>query len=415
MTNGDYLVRWRLDDVLCDVQPNEHGKPWCLTLDLSRESTGESGAFEWNARYPDLLTIAPPDRVSGTGERPLLVTHNQGIGDFIQQFRYLRTPQLAGRRVLLECPARLRQFVEAQAMNIEIVEPRHLRDDGTMDEISNMRLDQWFADPTSSGSYLKAPSTGRGRSNKRLRAGINWSAMLGTLSVAEKSIPLRELEVLVAPRSDIEWVSLQWGPSEQDLDQYPWAAAIRRRGQVTETLAGLAKEIAELDLLITIDSAPAHIAGALGVPVWTLLGQAVAWRWRLGHSSSHLYGSMTLFRQDERHGWPGLVNRVGNALDGGDVLVNGAQSDGMAQYSESLAVRFADDPTGTAQSRGVRVEPDDYETLAGILQLLVRCYRSLPWSVAEPEPSSDLQSLGALKDHPLVSDVLAAVVSRRQG
>ncbi len=408
MSSSNTLVRWRLDDVSCNVRPDEHDTPWCLTLDLSREGTGESGAFEWNARYPDLLIIAPPDRVAGDGQRPLLVTHRQGIGDFIQQLRYLSAPQLAGRRILLECPAHLHQLVEAQDIDVEPVEPGHRRNDPSLDEMSNMRLDQRFDDPTGAGPYIKASSAGLRRSAKPLRVGINWSGMLGTVSVAMKSVALRDLEPLVAPRRDIEWVSLQWGPTERELDRHAWGAGVTQRGKSIETVADLAREIAALDLFITIDSAPAHLAGALGVPVWTMLGQAIGWRWRLAHPSSHLYRSMTLFRFDPAHGWPGVVSRVGETLDKDDVRANGARPDQVPQGGDSIAVRFADDPIGTARAHGVIVEPNDHETLAGMLQLLVRCYKGLPWSVVEPRPSPDLRVLGAFEGHRLVTDILAA-------
>jgi ADP-heptose:LPS heptosyltransferase len=69
-----------------------------------------------------------------------------------------------------------------------------------------------------------------------------------------------------------------------------------------------------LDLVITVDSAMAHLAGALGVPVWVLLPFAPDWRWLLGREDSPWYSTMRLFRQTERGNWEAVLRRVANAL-----------------------------------------------------------------------------------------------------
>lgn len=69
-----------------------------------------------------------------------------------------------------------------------------------------------------------------------------------------------------------------------------------------------------LDLVITVDTAMAHLAGALGRPVWTLLPYAPDWRWLLGREDSPWYPTMRLFRQSRRGDWPGVIERVGAAL-----------------------------------------------------------------------------------------------------
>src|SRR5690606_6577329 len=114
---------------------------------------------------------------------------------------------------------------------------------------------------------------------------------------------------------DVSWGSVQWGDDEALLMQQPWAAAVEACGQAVGDVADLADLIAGLDLLITIDSAPAHLAGALGIPVWTLLTQPCSWRWGLGSSQTDLYRTMRLFRQARLHAWPELLTRVSTALD----------------------------------------------------------------------------------------------------
>jgi ADP-heptose:LPS heptosyltransferase len=72
--------------------------------------------------------------------------------------------------------------------------------------------------------------------------------------------------------------------------------------------------MASLDLMITVDSMPAHLAGALGVPVWTLLIEDADWRWMQDRDDSPWYPTMRLFRQREAGEWSGVVDRVASAL-----------------------------------------------------------------------------------------------------
>jgi ADP-heptose:LPS heptosyltransferase len=82
-----------------------------------------------------------------------------------------------------------------------------------------------------------------------------------------------------------------------------------------DDFADSAALIARLDLLISIDSAPAHLAGALGVPCWLLLPARKAdWRWLHGRDDSPWYPDMRLFRQTQRGDWSGPVSRMACAL-----------------------------------------------------------------------------------------------------
>jgi hypothetical protein len=76
-----------------------------------------------------------------------------------------------------------------------------------------------------------------------------------------------------------------------------------------------AKVVKGLDLLITVDSMPAHLAGALGVPVWTLLHTEADWRWMLERDDSPWYPNMRLFRQKEQGEWESVIERMMNALE----------------------------------------------------------------------------------------------------
>ena len=78
--------------------------------------------------------------------------------------------------------------------------------------------------------------------------------------------------------------------------------------------AATAALVAALDLVVTVDTSVAHLAGALGRPVWVMLPFAPDWRWMLGRDCSPWYASMRLFRQERPGHWPGVVARVAEAL-----------------------------------------------------------------------------------------------------
>ena len=75
-----------------------------------------------------------------------------------------------------------------------------------------------------------------------------------------------------------------------------------------------AAAVSQLDLVITVDTAVAHLAGALGIPVWVMLPHAPDWRWMLGREDSPWYAGMRLFRQQRPGDWAGVADRVAAAL-----------------------------------------------------------------------------------------------------
>lgn len=140
----------------------------------------------------------------------------------------------------------------------------------------------------------------------RPRIGLVWQA--GDWD-QRRSIPRRLLEPLLAARG-VRWVVMQPGASRRDWgrDDGHWPAAW--------DLMTYARTVRSLDLLITIDSMPAHLAGALGVPVWTLLPADADWRWMEQREDTPWYPTMRLFRQSEPGRWEDVIARVAQRLAG---------------------------------------------------------------------------------------------------
>jgi ADP-heptose:LPS heptosyltransferase len=113
-------------------------------------------------------------------------------------------------------------------------------------------------------------------------------------------------------QDDVAFFSLQIGPSGG-------AESLAQKGLIdlTEQIhdcADTAALIAELDLVVSVDTAVAHLAGALGRPVWTLLPYQPDWRWGLGGEETPWYPTMRLFRQPVVGDWPGVIQRIASEL-----------------------------------------------------------------------------------------------------
>jgi hypothetical protein len=122
----------------------------------------------------------------------------------------------------------------------------------------------------------------------------------------ERSMPFAALApLLVAPAT---WYILQIG---QPLAECPPGFGILPN---TEALLDTARLVSALDLVITVDAMPAHLAGALGTPVWTMLAADANWRWMRGRDDSPWYPTMRLFRQDQPGEWGAVIGRVARAL-----------------------------------------------------------------------------------------------------
>jgi hypothetical protein len=160
--------------------------------------------------------------------------------------------------------------------------------------------------------YLQTPPLPpRLRKNAgRPRVGLVWA---GGDWRRERSLPPHLLSPLL--RLPVDFVSLQFGPARGAAPVPPLAAAycagLAENAQVTDTAA----LIAELDLVISIDTMVAHLAGALGRPVWTLLDAQADWRWMRDRADTPWYPTMRLFRQTSLGGWESVIAEVAALLE----------------------------------------------------------------------------------------------------
>jgi hypothetical protein len=147
---------------------------------------------------------------------------------------------------------------------------------------------------------------------KEMKIGICWG---GDSEHARNNDRSASLELFGALRDlpGVQWISLQKGAPRRE----PVPARFNLIDMTDELrdFADTAALIANLDLVISVDTAVAHLAGALGKPVWTLISYAPDWRWLLDRDDSPWYPSMRLFRQRMRRDWVEVMGRVRSALE----------------------------------------------------------------------------------------------------
>ncbi|MEO1088833.1 MAG: hypothetical protein AAFY88_31785, partial [Acidobacteriota bacterium] len=169
--------------------------------------------------------------------------------------------------------------------------------------------------------YLRPPSgAAEGRllslirASTHLRVGLVWKS--GTLAPrhASRDLGREEVELLLAVPG-ISWFPLQYGEKLSDL-LGPTAErrVVADLGPVIGDFAATAAVVTELDLLITVDTAALHLAGALGQPVWALIPEPGDWRWMADQDRSPWYPTLSLFRQPRRDDWREPLSRLVDLL-----------------------------------------------------------------------------------------------------
>ena len=151
-----------------------------------------------------------------------------------------------------------------------------------------------------------------GPSDERLRAGVVWGGRKTALN-ANRSMLLSDLTEVLAV-GGVRFISLQLGDDAAQAEDFP--GIIEDMRPLIHDFGDTAALLSSLDLVITIDTAVAHLAGALGVPTWIMLKLAPDWRWFLHRNDSPWYASVRLFRQQQVGDWSGVASAVAASLAG---------------------------------------------------------------------------------------------------
>src|SRR5208282_96316 len=165
-----------------------------------------------------------------------------------------------------------------------------------------------FAEPELAARWREEIGTGPG-----LRIGIAWHGSATNQNDRWRSVSLGSFAA-IARLEDLRLFSLQKGAGSEELRAVAGAWPIHDLGSRFTTFADTAAALCSLDLVIAVDTAVAHCAGALGVPVWVALPFAPDWRWQLGREDSPWYPTLRLFRRTQRGKWQDVFERIAAEL-----------------------------------------------------------------------------------------------------
>jgi FkbM family methyltransferase len=289
---------------------------------LDGHLTGAWTDMEWRWRQSPRAHVLPPGEPwNGDHEvtgRTILLWADQGIDDAVQMLRYARIFADKGARVILGLPEPLAPLgCGVAGAALTVTSGQALPAGITIDySVSLSDLPRLFGTTLASippAPYVSAPTGHRPRiaapPGAMLKIGLAWAGSRAAWSIAFPQI----MALLGLPH--VAMFGLQLGPRTEDSTRLSHPSLLHDLSSTISNHADLAGRIAEMDVVITVDSTIAHLAGAMGKPVWVMLPFAPDWRWMLGRDDSPWYPSARLFRQERPGDWTGVLTRIMMALD----------------------------------------------------------------------------------------------------
>jgi hypothetical protein len=283
------------------MRAGDFGRAWEISAEIRRRRNGRKHE---GPRHLQAIWDGTPLN----GKR-VLVRCYHGLGDTIQFIRYAPLVRAVAAEVIWWVQPQLMPLL-ADVRGVDRLLALH---DGTPEadfdvDVELMELPQVFRTTLETipadVPYL-ATRQSRRRTHGQLHVGLVWAAGDWDRARNLSEDALRE----IAGVKGVRWHPLQNGPARSQWP-FPLAATTRDAGGVEE----LAAVMAALDLVISVDSMPAHLAGALGRPTWTLLKADADWRWMERRTDSPWYPTMRLFRQLTAGDWGPVVTEVTAAL-----------------------------------------------------------------------------------------------------
>jgi tetratricopeptide (TPR) repeat protein len=305
-----------------DYGEAHHNRASSLLL-LGRMAEGFA-EYEWRFRSRDFPAFKPRWPVwDGTPplRRTIVLCAEQGLGDTLQFVRYAALLAASGARVVVECPAAMHAILARTPAIDRCITATEAATDvdyclpllsmpyrmGTALETIPREIPYVFADPARVEAWQESLARHEG-----LKVGIVWQGNPRCPGDRQRSIALE----CFRPLAEIEGVklfSLQKGPGSEQLPAFAARWRVVDLGESLDSGGAFVDTAAImkcLDLVITSDTAAAHLAGALGARVWVALPRVPDWRWLLGSEDSPWYPSMRLFRQANWGDWSEVFRRI---------------------------------------------------------------------------------------------------------
>jgi tetratricopeptide (TPR) repeat protein/ADP-heptose:LPS heptosyltransferase len=318
------------------LKPNYPEARWHQALTWLQQGDMERGWPEYEWRWK--RRRARPRRFeqplwdgSSLNGKTILLWCEQGLGDNLQFIRYAGSVKARSGRVLVECPEKLASlFATCDGVDQVVPERMDLPSFDVQMPLLSLpgifkttphtvpcevpyfradpeRVERWRQLLASGGEGIAPAALGK------RKIGIVWQGNPKHRWDRHRSFALEHFNGL-ARRDDVQLYSLQKGASQERIDAFARRFGLIDLGNRFQDFADTAAAIRNLDLVITCDSAPAHLAGALGIPVWTALATMSDWRWLLQRDDSPWYPTMRLFRQRRLGDWSEVFDRIESAI-----------------------------------------------------------------------------------------------------
>lgn len=311
------------------LEPNDPNLHQNLAFELLVQGDWEQGFREYERRLEDKSLYRrdwPKPRWDGSdlSGRTILLAAEQGIGDTINFIRYAPLLAERGAKVLVEAQdtvvsliGRVPGVSSVSAQGQTLPEHDFYAPVPSLPFAFQTRPDTIPANVP----YLSAQPERAAAWKDRLaqygaafKVGLVWGGSLRNRNDIHRSMLLADF----APLADVKgarFFSLQTGPQASQIFSAPPGTEIVDLGPSLTSFEETAAALANLDLLISVDTAIVHLAGAMGRPVWNLIAFAPDWRWMLNRPDTTWYPTMKLFRQPAYKDWAGAVRQVKEQLE----------------------------------------------------------------------------------------------------
>jgi Flp pilus assembly protein TadD len=273
---------------------------------------------EWRLRRPEHSHRSLAGRWTGVEsleDKTVLLWAEQGLGDAIQFVRYARDVSELGAEVVVECAPSLHRLFSGVEGVSRLVAPGATVSFDYHCALMSLPGFLNHVPYSRPGSYLPTPTPvtldmALGDAEPGQKIGLVWAGNPRHANDLNRSQELVAFSPLSHPA--LSFYGLQKGGAARQSP--PPGMNFQNLGDGFEDFQDTARAVLALDLLITVDTSMAHLAGGLGRPVWVLLPTVADWRWQRDRDDSPWYPTMRLFRQDVGENWSSVMGRVADRL-----------------------------------------------------------------------------------------------------
>ena len=329
-----YQEQGRLDDAIASYRKSleinpDFAEAHC-NLAIALLLTGDFGQgwkeYEWRWKLKDRSRYELPQPVwdgSDISGKTIFFYAEQGFGDTIQFIRFAFLVAEKGAKVIIECQKELKSLMHgAEGVDSVITREDPLPEFDVHCPLLSLPLvfHTTPADIPAHIPYMVADQELARKwkericgDNSRLKVGIVWSGNPKYKADKFRSVLLNDLLQLWKVEG-ISFYSLQKGEAARQVKELSEEIKLIDYTEEIHDFSDTAAWIENLDLVISVDTAVAHLAGALGKPVWTLLPYSPDWRWMMSRADSPWYPTMKLFRQPLPGDWRSVIHKLSEEL-----------------------------------------------------------------------------------------------------